>query len=260
MKRGRGGRPAARLELKPVAPRSLSVPPGRLRRKAAAVDRVLRRRYHLRPWRPRDPLGMLIGTILSQHTSDTNSDRAYARLRRRFQTWEAVRAASTGRIAAAIRPAGLSALKAPRIQTVLRRLGRERGRLSLAFLRRWPRERARAWLRGLPGVGPKTAAIVLQFGLAKPAFPVDTHVDRVGRRLGLIPPRMSTEDAHVWMEALVPATRYGPLHRFLVRHGREICTARAPRCEVCPVRRWCDYASTVPADRRRAITQSMRRP
>ena len=220
-----------------------AAPPAWLRRKAAALDRVLRKRYRLRPWRSRDPLGTLVGTILSQHTSDTNSGRAYAQLRRRFATWEAVRAASTAAIAEAIRPAGLASLKAPRIHAVLERLARERGRLSLAFLRRWPRDKARAWLRSIPGVGPKTAAIVLQFGLAKPAFAVDTHVDRVGRRLGLIPPRMSTEDAHTWMEALVPTSRYGPFHRFLVRHGREICTARQPRCEVCPIRRWCDYAA-----------------
>jgi len=228
-----------------MSSRDTIAPPARLRRKAAAVDGVLRHRYRLRPWRSRDPLGMLIGTILSQHTSDTNSDRAYAQLRRRLATWEAVRAASTAQIAAAIRPAGLASLKAPRIHAVLRRVAHERGRLSLAFLRRWPRERARAWLRSVPGVGPKTAAIVMQFGLAKPAFAVDTHVDRVGRRLGLIPPRMSTEDAHAWMEALVPPSRYGPLHRFLVRHGREICTARRPRCEVCPLRRWCDYAAAM---------------
>lgn len=218
-------------------------PPASLRNKAAAVDRILRRRYRLRPWRSRDPLGMLIGTILSQHTSDTNSERAYAQLRRRLPTWEAVRAATTAQVAAAIRPAGLASLKAPRIHAVLRRLARERGRLSLAFLRGWPRDEARAWLRSVPGVGPKTAAIVLQFGLAKPAFAVDTHVDRVGRRLGFIPPRMSTEDAHAWMEALVPPARYGPLHRFLVRHGREVCTARGPRCEVCPIRAWCDYGT-----------------
>lgn len=218
-------------------------PPASLRNRAAAVDRILRRRYRLRPWRSRDPLGMLIGTILSQHTSDTNSERAYAQLRRRLPTWEAVRAATTAQVAAAIRPAGLASLKAPRIHAVLRRLARERGRLSLAFLRGWPRDEARAWLRSVPGVGPKTAAIVLQFGLAKPAFAVDTHVDRVGRRLGLIPARMSTEDAHAWMEALVPPARYGPLHRFLVRHGREVCTARGPRCEVCPIRAWCDYGT-----------------
>lgn len=218
-------------------------PPASLRYQAAAVDRILRRRYRLRPWRSRDPLGMLIGTILSQHTSDTNSERAYAQLRRRLPTWEAVRAATTAQVAAAIRPAGLASLKAPRIHAVLRRLARERGRLSLAFLRGWPRDEARAWLRSVPGVGPKTAAIVLQFGLAKPAFAVDTHVDRVGRRLGLIPARMSTEDAHAWMEALVPPARYGPLHRFLVRHGREVCTARGPRCEVCPIRAWCDYGT-----------------
>ena len=225
-----------------------ATPSARLRRKAAAIDQALSRRYRpLRPWRARDPLGMLIGTILSQHTSDTNSDRAYAQLRQRLPTWEAVRAASTAQIASAIRPAGLSALKAPRIHIVLRRLARERRRLSLGFLRRWTRDRARAWLRSLPGVGPKTAAIVMQFGLGKPAFAVDTHVDRVGRRLGLIPTRMSTEDAHAWMEALVPPVRYGPLHRYLVRHGREVCTARRPHCEVCPIRLWCDYANSAAA-------------
>jgi endonuclease III len=235
------------------------VPPARLRRKAEAIDRVLRRHLRpLRPWRTRDPLGMLVGTILSQHTSDINSDRAYAQLRRRLRTWEAVRAAATAEIAAAIRPAGLSTLKAPRIQAVLRRVASERRRLSLAFLRRWPPERARAWLRSIPGVGPKTAAIVMQFGLGQPAFAVDTHVDRVGRRLGLIPPRMSTEDAHTWMEALVRPARYGPFHRLLVRHGREICVARRPRCEVCPVRRWCDYARTSAAGRRAAVNSTPR--
>lgn len=247
------GRRTSRLKAGSMGrPRGVT-PPARLRRNAEVIDRVLSRRYQpLRPWRTRDPLGMLIGTILSQHTSDTNSDRAYAQLRRRFPTWDAVRAASTTQIASAIRPAGLSTLKAPRIHIVLRRLARERRRLSLAFLRRWPRDRAREWLRSLPGVGPKTAAIVMQFGLGKPAFAVDTHVDRVGRRLGLIPARMSTEDAHAWMEALVSPARYGPLHRYLVRHGREVCTARRPRCEVCPVRRWCDYANSVAGAPRRA--------
>jgi endonuclease III len=220
--------------------------PARLRRKAAAVDRVLRRQYRLRPWRERDSLGALIGTILSQHTSDINSGRAYAQLRARYPTWAAVHRASAAGIAAAIRPAGLASLKTPRIRAVLDRVAQERGRLSLAFLRRWPRDRAREWLRSLPGVGPKTAAIVLQFALAKPAFAVDTHVDRVGRRLGLIPAKMSTEDAHAWMEAVVARRRYGPFHRFLVRHGREICTARRPRCEICPVRRWCDYVAAMP--------------
>lgn len=229
----------------PVSPDRV-LPSPRVRRKAAAVDGVLRRRHRLPLWRSRDPLGTLVDTILSQHTSDTNRDRAFARLRARFPTWEALYRASTAQIAAAIRPAGLARVKAPRIRAVLRRVARERGRLSLAFLRRWPRGRARAWLRSLPGVGPKTAAIVLQFALAKPAFAVDTHVDRVGRRLGLIPPRMSTEDAHDWMEAVVPVSRYGPFHRLLVRHGREVCAARRPRCEVCPVRRWCDYGSARP--------------
>jgi endonuclease III len=188
-----------------------------------------------------DPLSGLVRTILSQNTSDTNSDRAFDRLRARFPVWEDVRDAPVDAVVDAIRPGGLGALKAPRIQAVLRRITDERGRLSLDFLRRWPADRAKAWLRSLDGVGPKTAAIVLVFGLGKPAFPVDTHVHRVGRRIGIIPPGTSVEGAHAWMEALVRPERNGPFHLLLVRHGREICKAGRPRCQICPVRRLCDF-------------------
>lgn len=225
-------------------------PPAALRRAVVRIDRILEARYGpiRRPNRRRDPLAMLVRTILSQHTSDTNSDRAFDRLRARFPSWEAVRDAPLRALIGAIRPAGLAAGKAPRIRNVLRRIAAERGVLSLAFLRRWPVERARAWLLALHGVGPKTAAIVLVFGLGKPAFPVDTHVHRVGRRLGLIPERMSAEDAHPWMEAIVRPARRGPFHLLLIRHGRATCRARRPRCPVCPVRALCRfYALSAPA-------------
>ncbi|HKV44916.1 MAG TPA: endonuclease III [bacterium] len=213
-----------------------------LRRKTARIDRILQAHYG-RPKRrsQRDPVSTLVHTILSQNTSDVNSRRAFERLRARFPSWEILRDAPVAAVIEAIRIAGLSRLKAPRIQSVLRRITVERGRLSLGFLRRWPADRAKAWLQGLHGVGPKTAAIVLVFGLGRPAFAVDTHVYRVARRVGLIPDDLSVAAAHDWLEALVPPGRYGPLHLLLVRHGRETCRARRPRCGVCPVRRVCDF-------------------
>ena len=217
-------------------------PPASLRRKAARIDRMLEARYGAPRRRSGpDPLSMLIHTVLSQHTSDTNSHRAFERLRERFPSWAILRDAPVEAVIDAIRPAGLSRLKAPRIQALLKRITAERGRLSLGFLRRWPVGRAKVWLRTLDGVGPKTAAIVLIFGLGKAAFPVDTHVYRVGRRIGIIPEVLSVEEAHDWIEALVPPARYGPFHLLLIRHGREICKAGRPRCAVCPVRRQCDF-------------------
>ena len=206
------------------------------------MDRLLEARYgRMRQRHRQDLVAMLVGTILSQNTTDVNSDRALERLRSRFASWAAVRDARVGAVVEAIRPAGLGTLKAPRIQAALRTISGRGGGVSLDFLRRWPPVRAKAWLRGLHGVGPKTAAIVLVFGLGKPAFAVDTHVYRVGRRIGLIPGKMSVEQAHDWMEALVRPQRYGAFHLLLVRHGREVCRAPRPRCEVCPLPRVCNF-------------------
>jgi endonuclease-3 len=224
-----------------------------LRRKAAQVDRVLEARYGppRRRRQRRDLVGTLVHTILSQNTSDVNSGRAFERLQERFRSWEGVRDAPRRAVVDAIRPAGLGALKAPRIQGVLRTITQERGgRLSLDFLRRWPVDRAKLWLCSLHGVGPKTAAIILIFGVGKPAFAVDTHVHRVGRRIGLIPWQMSAVHAHDWMEALVPPRRYGPFHLLLVRHGREVCRAGRPRCEICPVRRMCRFYAALRGPKR----------
>jgi endonuclease III len=239
------------------APAVCRGPSAALRRKAERVYRLLEARYgRVRRRRRRDLIDVLVRTILSQNTTDVNSDRAMERLRVRFPSWAAVRDAPVEAVVDAIRPAGLGALKAPRIQAALKTITEEGGgRLSLDFLRRWPAQRAKAWLRRLHGVGPKTAAIVLVFGLGKPAFPVDTHVYRVARRIGLIPQELSVEQAHDWMDALVQPARRGAFHLLLVRHGRTVCRAGRPRCEVCPVARICAFfvsqrsAATVPTRR-----------
>jgi endonuclease-3 len=189
----------------------------------------------------RDALSQLIATILSQNTTDVNTDRAYANLRAQFPTWEAVRDAPPRAIVRAIHSAGLGNTKAPRIQTILRQLTQERGALSLEFLRAMLVEDAKAYLLQLKGVGPKTASIVLLFSLGKPAFPVDTHIFRVTKRLGWISPRTSRAQAHEILESLAPPEIYYPLHLNIIAHGREVCKARKPRCEVCPLRKMCEY-------------------
>ena len=141
----------------------------------------------------------------------------------------------------AIRPAGLAPKKGPRIQTILREITVERGDLNLEFLRKLPPEDARAWLLKFKGVGPKTAAIVMQFSLAQDAFPVDTHIYRVTARLGLRPAKMSREAAHQWLEKVFDPRVYGPAHMNLIRLGRETCHPRKPDCPNCPVRELCEF-------------------
>lgn len=177
-------------------------------------------------------------TILSQHTSDRNRDAAYARLRAAFPTWEAVLSAPTEAVADAIRGAGLHRQRAARIQEVLRRIREERGALELDFLGRWPDDRAAAWLRALPGVGKKTAYVVLLFGFGRPLFPVDTHIARVTRRLGLVTDR---DDPHDALSPLVPPGTERELHLHLIRLGRELCRPHAPRCASCPLLDLCPY-------------------
>lgn len=212
-----------------------------LRRRVLEVHRRLvhvfgtpRRTGHL------DPVSELVSTILSQNTSDVNRDQAYERLRERFPTWKAVRDADVRQVREAIRPAGLSEVKAPRIQQALCQITQPDGSLSLDFLRRMSVPEAKAWLMTIKGVGPKTAAIILLFSFGRPAFPVDTHIHRVSGRLGLIGPKVSREQAHTILEALVPPRLYYPFHINVIRHGREICRPQ-PRCEVCPLRDLCCY-------------------
>jgi len=193
-------------------------------------------------WRPHlDPISELVSTILSQNTNDVNRDRAFQSLRARFPTWEAVCEADLGEVKEAIRIAGLANHKGPAIQRALRHIWKQRGDLSLDFLKDLPVEEAKAWLVGIKGVGPKTAAIVLLFSLGLPAFPVDTHVHRVTGRLGLIGPRVTREKAHVVLEELLPAELYYAFHLNVIRHGRQVCAARNPKCEVCTLTGLCEY-------------------
>ena len=210
---------------------------------SALVLARLRARFGELRWRAHgDPLTELVLTILSQHTNDMNSGRAFAELRRRFPTWDEVLAADPAALVESIRAGGLANQKGPRIQTVLARIEAERGGWELGFLADLPLEEAKAWLRSLPGVGPKTAACVLMFALGRPALPVDTHVYRVAQRLGLIGPKASADAAHALLETLVQPRDTYAFHVALIKHGRHTCTARAPACADCPLTDLCPSA------------------
>jgi endonuclease III len=195
-----------------------------------------------------DPVHELVKTILSQNTSDTNRDAAYERLRERFDTWEEVRDAPVAEVTEAIRRGGLSATKAPRIQEALRRSGEP---IDLSWLRDAPREEALGYLTSLPGVGRKTAACVLLFSFGLPEIPVDTHVYRVGGRLGLFRDRVSFEMAHDEIRRLIEPEDAYEVHINLIRHGRAVCRPR-PRCEECALRRMCPYWRGLPVTARPA--------
>lgn len=197
-----------------------------------------------------DPVHELVLTILSQNTSDTNRDVAYAGLRAAFGSWEAVRDAPTAELEEAIRPGGLAPTKAPRIQAVLEAISQpgdgaegeaERPVASLGWLRDAPRAEALEFLTSLPGVGRKTAACVLIFSFGRPEIPVDTHVMRVGTRLGLLRPGASFAEAHDEMLRITPPEDAYELHMNLIAHGRALCKASRPRCGECPLRRMCPY-------------------
>jgi len=219
--------------------------------KALKIHELLLQEYGPRLWRPGgDPLATLVGTILSQNTNDVNRDRAFEQMRERFPTWEEVRDADPAELVAAIRTAGLANQKGPRIQNALRIITEQQGELSLDFLADMETEEARKWLTSIKGVGPKTAAIVLCFALGKPAFPVDTHVHRVTKRLGLIGSKTTREQAHTVLEALLPVAIYYPFHINLIAHGRQVCKSQQPRCEVCILQEHCDYFRTVTETRK----------
>jgi endonuclease III len=187
------------------------------------------------------PLDELVLTILSQNTSDTNCERAYAAMRARFPEWSDVRDADTAELEDVLRPGGLARQKAPRIQAVLRELSGDGGPPRLAWAAELAPADAMARLEALPGVGPKTASCVLLFSLDVPVMPVDTHVGRVARRLGLIPERMADGPAHAALTALVPYARMLEAHLLFITHGRRTCLARRPRCGECPLLDMCPY-------------------
>ncbi len=218
-----------------------------LRAKAQEIYRRLVAEYGQPEWRSHgDPIEVLIHAFLSQNTSDVNSHRAFQALRARFPTWEAVVGAPVQAIEEVIRPGGLARSKAPRIQAALRRILEERGEFSLDFLAEMSVDEAKAWLESLHGVGAKTAAIVLLFSLGRPVFPVDTHVHRVSRRLGIVPSNASPEQTEAVWESLMPPESYYPLHIDLIRHGRRVCKARDPRCHICVLQDLCDYYNNTP--------------
>jgi endonuclease III len=224
-----------------------------LAKRALKIHERLLEFYGEPVWRnPLPAIDELVSTILSQNTNDINRDRGFNALRAKFGTWEEVRDAHPQDVIDAIRPAGLANQKGPRIQQVLRSITEERGSLDLSFLEDLSVEEARAWLTRFNGVGPKTAAIVLCFSLGKPAFPVDTHIYRVTGRIGLRPERMTVEQAHPHLESLFTPETYYPAHLNIIRLGREICQARRPRCEVCPIVDLCDYGQTIMSNRPKA--------
>lgn len=196
---------------------------------------VLRSRGRLRP------LDSLVATILSQNTSDLNSERAWLALKERYPTWEAVLKAPRREVEATIRPGGLAPTKSARIRDLLRKVKRDRGALDLDFLRRLSVPEAEAYLRSFKGVGMKTIRCVLLFSCGRPVIPVDTHIHRVGKRLGLFPSRATPDQAHRILQEITPESEVYPFHVNLITHGRRVCSAQRPRCGECAIVRSCSY-------------------
>jgi len=218
-----------------------------VRNKIGFVERiieVLEREYGKLEWQPDGkPLAGLVRTILSQNTADTNSKRAFNMLMSSFGSWEAIASAPVQEIAYAIREGGLSKIKAPRIKNILNQIKKEQGHISLDFLGSLSVSEAKDYLLGLPGVGEKTANCVLLFSLGKPCLPVDTHVFRVAKRLGLIDARTSIKEAHRLLQQQVPPSGVYQFHIHMIEHGRKVCHARNPECDRCILSNDCPDSS-----------------
>lgn len=229
--------------------------PMRARERAPEIVRRLARAYPkghpARPdtspaaGEPKNPLGELIFTLLSQHTSDLNRDRAWASMRARYPSWDDVAAAPVRSLAASIRMGGLAASKAPRIKAILREVRDREGDYALDRLRIRPDDEVEDYLVSLPGVGPKTAACVLAFSLGRPRLPVDTHVHRLAIRLGLVAPAADPASTQATLERLVPPRQRVPTHVRLIAHGRTTCTARRPACHTCVLAGVCPSAGRI---------------
>lgn len=217
------------------------------RKRRRTADVVLERlgdRYDHPTWAGArvSPVDELVLTILSQNTADTNSFRAFTALRAAYPSWDAVLAAPTDELEDVIRPGGLAPTKSKRIQHVLAEVhAATGGSWDLGFLGSWPLEEARAWLTSLPGIGRKTASIVLLFNFGRPAMPVDTHVHRVAWRLGMIAPNTPLDRAHDLLEEVLTPDEMYPFHVELIRHGRDTCRAPRPICGLCPLTDICPY-------------------
>ncbi len=204
--------------------------------------RALEKAYGLLARIPRQrPLDALVRTILSQNTTDINSNRAFDLLRRRYPSWEQVMNADARSVASAIRPGGLANIKAGRIKKTLAVIRDREGRLSLARLAKLGPGEALSYLTGLPGVGVKTACCVLLFSFGMPIMPVDTHVYRVATRVGWVPKKMKIDLVHGQLERIVPGRLILPMHLYVIMHGRRVCRPRNPKCEACPISVWCAF-------------------
>lgn len=223
-----------------------SLPTPEVLARARQVHHLLEAHYGVAIWQDRLPvLDQLVNTILSQNTNDQNRDRAFVALRQQFSSWEAVRDAPLNAVVNAIRSSGLAQQKGVRIQQILKTISAEHGDLSLNFLPELSANEVRSWLTSLPGVGPKTAAIVMQYALGLPAFAVDTHIYRISERLALRPPQLSANDTHQLMEYLLEPQDFASDHLNLIRLGREVCRARHPLCGECPLNKICPSASKI---------------
>ena len=211
----------------------------------STVLAALSEEYAPFPWEPRyDAITEVTYTILSQHTSDVNSERAFARLMKEFGTLEAVAEGAVELIAESIKIGGLAKIKAPRIKEVLNLIIERCGTLDLEFLKEMPLQEAKKWLRELPGIGPKSAGIILCFSLGMPAMAVDTHIHRVIKRVGLVAPNMDVEKSQELLEAMVEPQDIYPLHVALITHGRQVCKAPRPLCQKCVLGEQCPSRST----------------
>ncbi len=221
-----------------------------LQKRIKNLSLKLEKLYGRKRWKVHaDPLSELIATILSQNTSDHNSHRAYFNLRSKFKTWDDVRNANKRSVVNAIRSGGLADIKAKRIKEILNQIHAENRDLDLGFLKRWRTDRIKAYLRRFKGVGEKTVACVLLFSLKRPVMPVDTHVLRISKRLGLVPQKADARKAEIILEELVPKNLIYRFHLNLIEHGRNICKATNPRCESCVLLENCDYGRKILAVR-----------
>lgn len=211
-----------------------------LKKKVRKITHLLEKQYDVPRREDRgDPLETLIQTILSQNTNDLNRDRAFQRLKTRFPLWEDVLYANTKALAQVIRPAGLANQKARCICETLRWIRKHHGKLTLSFLQEMDSEEIMKTIGGLKGIGPKTTHCLLLFGMGREAFPVDTHVLRVGKHLSFFPVWMDAKEAHQWIAPLVPKGKFLSLHLNLIRFGRLVCKAKKPHCNICFLTKEC---------------------
>ncbi|HLL79880.1 MAG TPA: endonuclease III [Ktedonobacteraceae bacterium] len=215
--------------------------------KALEVTNRLTEQFGELPFSTKDPMGMLVDILLSHRTRDEQTAAAWSNLLQRFGSWEAVRDAPTDEVQAAIAIVNWPEVKAPRLQKIMREITEERGNLDLHFLCELPLQEAAAWLNRFEGVGPKTTACVLLFSCRMALLPVDVHVHRTSRRIGLIGKKVSADAAHVLLQALLPqdARVIYNFHKGLLRLGQRICVFERPRCNKCVLTDLCDYYQTV---------------